>query len=599
MTDTNPPPHPSRAPADAADDSKDPVEMADSSDWPVTRTTINSGEPERLSFWKLFLDNRLYVLTYCFVFGSFGVCVGFLGPTVFDLGCQTSSDQKEMNWVFFVQLLMSLVGSISAGCLADSVPNHMLMLGAAVGVSLAMFIIPACTNLASLLSVLILMGWCMGCLDCLANMRMILLFGKCVSPFLQAMHCFYGVGAFVSPMIASAFLLNKDCSPYIDGFTTETPVDESPVQRASSPRHNDSAPVTTVKLTLRVGPQPQQVFRYKHLSHVPQAFFILGSMQLAIAFLVAYVIFLEKFRGLRPRSVTSDNPELHSGHVTPPPARGLSAAGFRQWLRDALTSCGPRETVTVTVFTCILLFLFDGLQSSFANYIYTYAHDSHLEGLHKYEGAVLDSCFWGLFALGRMIAVPLAARLTAAFMLLVNITGCSLALLLTLIFRRSHVMMYVGTCSVGLFVSSLSPTAISMGEQFIDINPTIATCLVVAAALGEALCPIIVGNLVVSMGPSSFLVFCVTFSLLALLLYGVLLWGGRQTPKSKAFKNSSFVWLNGQTWRQEGENTVIRPASVKYYSRMDEEGEPYPDPAPPSVAKDGNHHPRGAADKAE
>ena len=87
-------------------------------DW-IEHTTIHPKEVEdKVSFWKLFTDNWLYVVTYCFVFGSFGVCVGFLGPTVFDLGCQTSTDQRRMNWVFFVQLIMTLVGSISAGCLA-------------------------------------------------------------------------------------------------------------------------------------------------------------------------------------------------------------------------------------------------------------------------------------------------------------------------------------------------------------------------------------------------------------------------------------------------------------------------------------------------
>ncbi|ESP04552.1 hypothetical protein LOTGIDRAFT_89946, partial [Lottia gigantea] len=52
---------------------------------------------------KLFKENWFYVVTYCLVFGSFGVCVGFLGPTVFDLGCQTQSNLKSMSWVFFVQ----------------------------------------------------------------------------------------------------------------------------------------------------------------------------------------------------------------------------------------------------------------------------------------------------------------------------------------------------------------------------------------------------------------------------------------------------------------------------------------------------------------
>ncbi|PVD24155.1 hypothetical protein C0Q70_14625 [Pomacea canaliculata] len=192
----------------------------------------------------------------------------------------------------------------------------------------------------------------------------------------------------------------------------------------------------------------------------------------------------------------------------------------------------------VTLFTCVCLFLFDGLQ--------------------------------GLFASGRMIAVPLAARLTAAFMLLVNVIGCSVALLITLIFRWSHVVIYMGTCSVGLFVSSMSPTVMSMCEQYIDINHSITTCLVVVAALGEALCPIIVGNLVVSLGPTSFLAFCLTFSLVSILVYWALLMAGRQTPKYKASKSDSFMWLSSKHIILEGESTLIRPSSVKYYSRMEE-----------------------------
>ncbi|KAH9492974.1 Major facilitator super domain-containing protein 4A [Bulinus truncatus] len=176
----------------------------------------------------------------------------------------------------------------------------------------------------------------------------------------------------------------------------------------------------------------------------------------------------------------------------------------------------------------------------------------------------------GLFAAGRLIAVPIASRLTASFMLAVNIVGCAVALLLTIIFRWSHVMIYIGTCSVGLFVSSMSPTVMSMAEQFIDINPSITTCLVVVAALGEALCPVIVGNLVVSKGPSSFLVFCFTFSVSAIFLYIALLFVGRQSDKFKAYKSQSFIWLSGKQLIVEGESTFIKPSSIKYYSRMSE-----------------------------
>ncbi|CAG5118417.1 unnamed protein product, partial [Candidula unifasciata] len=176
----------------------------------------------------------------------------------------------------------------------------------------------------------------------------------------------------------------------------------------------------------------------------------------------------------------------------------------------------------------------------------------------------------GLFAAGRLIAVPVAARLTASFMLVVNITGCTFGLLITIIFRWSHIAIYIGTCSVGLFVSSMSPTVMSMAEQYIDINPSITTCLVVVAALGEALCPVIVGNLLVSSGPGSFLVFCLTFSIAAIFLYGALFVAGRQTDKYRATKAESFFWLSGKQIVLEGESTLIKPCSIKYYSRMSE-----------------------------
>lgn len=82
---------------------------------------VNSADSlpqERVSFFKLFKENWISILTDCLTFGSFGMGVAFLGPTLFDLGCQTRSDLKDMNWVIFAQLVMTLVGSISAGCLA-------------------------------------------------------------------------------------------------------------------------------------------------------------------------------------------------------------------------------------------------------------------------------------------------------------------------------------------------------------------------------------------------------------------------------------------------------------------------------------------------
>jgi hypothetical protein len=45
------------------------------------------------------------------------MCVGFLGPTLWDLGCQTGTDLAQMTWMFFAQSLFILVGSVTAGVL--------------------------------------------------------------------------------------------------------------------------------------------------------------------------------------------------------------------------------------------------------------------------------------------------------------------------------------------------------------------------------------------------------------------------------------------------------------------------------------------------
>ena len=82
-----------------------------------------SPDPPRLapprSFWELFVQNRLACLAYCSVFWNFGMCVAFLGPTLLDLGCLTGTTIQTMSWVFFAQLMCSLIGSMFSGYLAQ------------------------------------------------------------------------------------------------------------------------------------------------------------------------------------------------------------------------------------------------------------------------------------------------------------------------------------------------------------------------------------------------------------------------------------------------------------------------------------------------
>ena len=62
--------------------------------------------------------------------------------------------------------------------------NHILLVSTVV-VPICMVFIPLCTALSGLAFILGVMGLCMGCIDCLANLQMINIHGNAVAPFLH------------------------------------------------------------------------------------------------------------------------------------------------------------------------------------------------------------------------------------------------------------------------------------------------------------------------------------------------------------------------------------------------------------------------------
>ena len=67
---------------------------------------------------------------------------------------------------------------------------ELIMFIATLILPISMFLIPFCKVLSALAIVLAVMGINMGCIDCLANLQMIQVYGEAVPPFLQVLnHC--------------------------------------------------------------------------------------------------------------------------------------------------------------------------------------------------------------------------------------------------------------------------------------------------------------------------------------------------------------------------------------------------------------------------
>jgi hypothetical protein len=63
--------------------------------------------------------------------------------------------------------------------------------------SLCVAFMPISKNFLFLALVMILLGFNMGCVDNVANLAIMKLHSNNVSPYIQTMHFFYGIGAFV------------------------------------------------------------------------------------------------------------------------------------------------------------------------------------------------------------------------------------------------------------------------------------------------------------------------------------------------------------------------------------------------------------------
>ncbi len=75
-----------------------------------------------------------------------------------------------------------------------------------------------------------------------------------------------------------------------------------------------------------------------------------------------------------------------------------------------------RTNTRLVVLMAILLFLYVGAELAFGSWIFTYAVVRRLTT--SAEGAYLTSLFWGALTLGRLISIPLAARIRPRLILL-------------------------------------------------------------------------------------------------------------------------------------------------------------------------------------
>ncbi|KAF8790671.1 major facilitator superfamily domain-containing protein 4A-like isoform X1 [Argiope bruennichi] len=480
-------------------------------------------------FYHLLWTNKHVTGTLCAVFWSFGMCVAFLGPTLLDLGCKTNTVFATMSWVFFSQSLFVLLGSACGGFLVQRINPYILLVVSIIMMGITMAIIPFCEALWILTLVLAVMGFFMGTIDTVANVSMIRIYGKDVSPFLQALHFFYGAGAFISPMIAQPFLLSEDCSPFIDNTSVPVHILEQ----------NETLPAKNLE-------------EAKKMTHIDNVFFIMAALMIPVALLSLTLLGKDVYLRM-----------IGKGDVNQNKQADLPPEPFEEKYDTSPVS--KFQTIVITLLCASLMFLYDGLQAVYGGYLYSYAVKGPVS-LRKSNAAYLNALFWGMFAMGRLLSIVLATRLAPAFMLGCNIVGCTLGMLFMLAFSHSKGVLVFGTIIIGLFMSSVFPTTLSLTEEYIKVTPTITSFLVFGAAFGEMFMPVILGHEFDRTGPITFLVTGVVLCFLSLIIYMALWIVGHTIVRSTG--GGLFGFASHRFPAADGEDTSLTTQHVRYYSRM-------------------------------
>ncbi len=373
---------------------------------------------------------------YFAAFISLGLVSASLGPTLPTLAENTNSLLSQISILFTARSLGYLLGSFVSGQVYDRVSGHPVMVGLLLLLSISLALVPLIPTLWLLALLLLLIGFSEGMVDVGGNTLLVWVHRGKVGPFMNGLHFFFGVGAFLAPLIIAQTMLATGTIRW---------------------------PYWIVALLM-----------------------LPGTIWLARA----------------------KSPE-------------------RQLVPE--TEQGNTANALLVFLSALFLFMYVGAEISFGGWIYTYA--LKLGVATETAAAYLTSGFWGALTAGRLLAIPIAARVRPSRMLLADLLGCIVSVGLILLFPTSSAAVWIGTLGLGFSMASVFPTTLSFAERRMTITGKITSFFFIGASTGGMLLPWLIGQLFERIGPQVTMIAIFTNLMLALVVFVYLMrFSRRQQP---------------------------------------------------------------------
>jgi len=377
----------------------------------------------------------LVTIGYCAAFVALGLTTASLGPTLTDLARNTGAVLSQISYVFTTRSFGYLLGSFFGGRVYDRRSGNPVMGSVLLLMALSMALVPLIPILWILTIVLLLLGMFEGAVDVGGNTLLVWLHGEKVGPYMNALHFFFGLGAFLSPIIVAQI-------------------------------SNSTGGITW-------------------------AYWILALLMLPVAVALLRL---------------------------PSPS---TPAAARSGAEEAAASVSQLPQALLVVLFAIFFFLYVGAEGSFGGWIATYARATGLGDATT--AAYLTSTFWGALTLGRLLSIPLAARLRPRVLLFGDLIGGLLSVLVIIAWPAAPSALWIGTFGAGFSMASLFPMMISFAGRHMATTGKTTAWFFVGASSGGMFTPWLIGQLFESVSPHVTMFIVGASLLLDLAVFGVII----------------------------------------------------------------------------
>ena len=154
--------------------------------------------------------DRLRTAVYFIIFITIGLASAVIGPTLPNLATNTKTALSEIGFLFTARSLGFMIGSLLGSRLFDRIPGHWLLAATVAMISATLGLIPVVNHIWLLTIILFFLGVAENMVDVGCNTFITWIHRENVSPFMNALHFFFGVGAFLSPIVVAQVLLRSD-----------------------------------------------------------------------------------------------------------------------------------------------------------------------------------------------------------------------------------------------------------------------------------------------------------------------------------------------------------------------------------------------------